>query len=329
MYQKFLELYNQAGARGPTRNNSIWIVDRATPPEFANLPSTVKNVLLAVVASLFSGIGLGVLLELNRNNIANDRDVETNLGLSCLGAVPTIKSEDQSDEGLAFHEYIANPNSQFSEAIRSLRTSLTLQSISQNAHRFMITSAKSGEGMTTLALSLATSFAQMKRVLVIDCDLRKPSISGILGNDSARILGLADVLANAVTIEECMQHHDASNVNFLCAGSKTINPLELLSSSEFTRLINQLSEDYEMIIFDTPPCLAVSDAYVIASQVDSIIFVVKAEGTKIPAIRRATHRFRSLGMKTPGVIINMVNFDSWTNYEYYYSADYYEESVGK
>jgi uncharacterized protein involved in exopolysaccharide biosynthesis len=95
VYRKFLALYNQAGARGPTQNNNIWIVDRAVPPEFADSPATVKKVLLATLASLFFGTGLGVLLELNRNNIANDRDVESKLGLSMLGAVPLIKSEDQ------------------------------------------------------------------------------------------------------------------------------------------------------------------------------------------------------------------------------------------
>jgi Mrp family chromosome partitioning ATPase len=117
-------------------------------------------------------------------------------------------------------------------------------------------------------------------------------------------------------------HHDASNVNFLCAGSKTPNPLELLSSQEFTFLLNKLSDDYEMIVFDTPPCLAVSDAYVIANQVDSIIFVIKADGTKIPAIRKSVGRFHTLGIKMPSVILNKVNFESWSKYEYYYSSGY-------
>ena len=322
VYSKFLGLYSQADARGPDKNNNIWIVDRATPPEFADSPSTVKKVLLAIVASLFFGTGLGVLLELNRNNIANDRDVESKLGLSLLGAVPLIKSDDQNDEGLGFSEYINNPDSQFSEAIRSLRTSLTLQSHSQDAHRFMFTSAEPSEGKTTMALSLAESFAQMKKVLVIDCDLRQPSIAGFLGNNNVRKPGLADVLANGDEVEDCVVHHEASNVNFLCAGSKTPNPLELLSSQEFTFLLNKLSENYEMIIFDTPPCLAVSDAYVIASQVDSIIFVIKADDTKVPAIRRAVSRFRSLAIKMPSVILNKVDFAAWTNYEYYYSSGY-------
>jgi len=322
VYRKFLALYNQAGARGPTQNNNIWIVDRAVPPEFANTPSLTKNVLLAIVASLFFGTGLGVLLELNRNNIANDRDVESKLGLSLLGAVPLVKSEDQNGEGLGFNEYLNNPDSQFSEAIRSLRTSLTLQSYSQNAHRFMFTSAQPSEGKTTMALSLAESLAQMKKVLMIDCDLRQPSVAGFLGNNEGRTPGLAEVLTNGTAVEDCVVHHDASNVNFLCAGSRTPNPLELLSSPEFTNLLNKLSEDYEMIIFDTPPCLAVSDAYVIASQVDSIIFVIKADDTKIPAIRRSVSRFRSLSTKIPSVILNKVNFESWTNYEYYYSSGY-------
>jgi hypothetical protein len=156
VYSKFLQLYSQEDARGPSQNNNIWIVDRATPPDYANLPSTMRSVLLAIVASLFSGIGLGVFLELNRNNIANDRDVELSLGLSCLGVVPLVKSETTKSDDLAFQEYISNPDSQFSEAIRSLRTSLTLQSHSQNAIRFMVTPAEPGDGKTTLALSLAT-----------------------------------------------------------------------------------------------------------------------------------------------------------------------------
>ena len=181
---------------------------------------------------------------------------------------------------------------------------------------------------TTLSICLAASFGQMKKVLLIDCDLRRPSLEKALSDSPNKMLGLSDVLAGATTANECMLKHKELNISFLSAGSRTLNPLELLSSSEFTIMLNDLSNDFDVIILDTPPCLAVSDAYVVGSQVDRVVLVIQAEKTKVPAIRKMISRFGSMDVEFAGALLNQVNFElryTGNAYSYYYNYRHRQE----
>ena len=253
----------------------------------------------------------------------NEDEIEKNLGINSLGVLPLIRGleSDADIDNLAFSAYIRNPTSSFSEAIRSVRTSLTLQGANKGVKRYMVTSVDPSEGKTTLALCLSASFGQMKKVLIIDCDLRRPSLEKALSNTHRKMLGLSDVLAGATSIDDCLVKHEELNVSFLSAGSRTLNPLELLSSSEFTLMLNDLSNQFDIIILDTPPCLAVSDAYVVGAQVDRVVFVIKAEQTKVPSIRKVINRFRTMDIEFAGALLNQVDFESRyasRSYGYYY-----------
>ncbi|MBV1879666.1 MAG: polysaccharide biosynthesis tyrosine autokinase [Pseudomonadales bacterium] len=217
-------------------------------------------------------------------------------------------------------EYLDNSEAHFAESIRSIRTTLSLHAASQAAKRYMLTSTEPHEGKTSLALALSASFGQLKRVLLIDCDLRKPSLEKIISSSPQRLPGLADILAGTKKIDECLLQYQASNVSFLCAGSRTLSPLELLSSAGFGVLLNELAEKFDVLVIDTPPCLAVSDAYVIASQVDSVLFVVKSASTKIPVIRKVINRLNSLDINLAGALLNQVDFSSKFGYGYGYNA---------
>lgn len=332
IYTAFTERLNQNDAAGPVRNDNIWVVDPAAVPRGANLPPVERYMMMALALSLMGGIGLGVLVELNRNTLANQDEVEKNLGVACVGVLPLLESEDNLDEvnsARLLEVYVKEPHAFLSEAIRSLRTSLLLQAPGQECRRFLVTSSEAGEGKSSVILSLAASFAQMKSVLLIDCDLRKPSLDRALNKTEHRNLGLSDVLASAAEVRDCVRHDYESGVNLLPAGSRSLNPLEMLSSSQFTRLLDQLSQEYEIILIDSPPCLAVSDTYVLASHADSVIFVVKAAATRVPAVRSVLAKLKALDVRVAGVLLNQLDFNSpyhKGHYGDYYQRHYAEEA---
>ncbi len=332
VYAAFLERLNQGGPADAVENNNVWIVDEAIAPGSANSPLTERYVLLALVLSLAGGLGAGVLRELIRTSITSDEEVERNLGVKCLGIVPlvtmdrsesTVKVENDKVP-MMFDSPTGSPY--FVEAMGSLRTTLTLLSGGEGCRRYLITSSDPAEGKSTLTLSLGASFAQMKRVLVIDCDLRRPSLDRILdGNSGRRRLGLTDLMAGDVPMEECIYQVEGSTMDLLPAGSRTLKPLELLSSAEFTKVLNRLSDQYDVILIDTPPCLVVSDAIVLASQVDSIVFVVKAAVTKVSTIRRALKRLTSFDSPVAGVLLNQLDLEAPYYHGHYTDYHYYQE----
>lgn len=317
IYSSFLERLNQTDATGPVKNKNIWVVDRAAPRGGANLPPVDRYIMMSTVLTFLATLGLGVLFEMNRNTLTSEDEVESNLGFPCLGLVPLLAATEDAepvDENSSHARFLAayrnSTDTRFSESVRSVRTSLKLHAMKSGVRRMLVTSAEAGEGKSSIVLSLAESFAQMERVLIVDCDLRQPSLERAVNTTSHKLLGVADVIAGAAEARDCIFEIPDSNVHLLAAGSRTLNPLELLSSPQFTRLLNSLSDEYDLIILDTPPCLAVSDAYVLAEQADTVVFVVKAESTRIGPVRSVLAKLKSVRVDVAGVLLNQVNFDA-------------------
>lgn len=333
VYSIFLERQNQDGASGPVRNDNLWIADPAIAPKFGQRTSLSRAGIFALILSFGFAMALGLVSELANNTITSGEDVEKKLNRPLLGYLPLIQNVDTSIAGLTFREYIDNPESRFSEALRTIRTSITLSTLNNagGTNRYLVTSSQSQEGKTSVALSLAAALGQTSKVLIIDGDLRRPSLEKILNTTNHKFPGLSDVIAHAVSIEEAVQHVEGASIDVMYAGSRTIRPLELLASSQFTQLMNDLNERYETIIIDSPPCISVSDAYVLATQVDSIIFVAKSGEVPIPAVRNCLNRFNNIDTEFAGVLVNQIDFEAVHNYGRYESySDYqgYGEQVG-
>lgn len=323
VYTIFLERLNQDGAAGPVRNDNIWITDPAVTPDSGQRTPLTQAGFTALLLSLGIVMGIGLVFELTNNTITTGEDVEKKLNMPLLGYLPLIAEGKNPKPGLTLLEYIENPESRFSEALRTIRTSMMLSLLdSEGTKRFLVTSSHMHEGKTSVALSMAAAFGQTGKVLVIDGDLRKPSIEKIINETGHRQLGLSDVIAHTTSIDEAINHHEASGIDIMFAGSRTIKPLELLASAQFADLMNVLSERYDTIIIDSPPCISVSDAYVIATQVDSIIFVTKSNEVPVPAIRNCLNRFANIDVNIAGVVVNQIDFDAAHNYGRY--QDYYD-----
>jgi len=330
VYSIFLERLNQDGASGPMRNDNLWVADPATVPGAGHRTPLSRAAMIALFLSLGAAVGLGLVFEMTSNTITSGEDVEKKLGMPLLGYLPLVDG-DVDEPGLSFNEYINNPESRYSEALRTIRTSINLSTLSnEGVQRFLVTSSQSHEGKTSVALSLAAAIGHTRSVLIIDGDLRRPSIERILNQSNHKAPGLSDVIAQNSTIEEAIHHRDKEHIDVMFAGSRTLRPLELLSSRQFGELMDELGKRYDAIIIDSPPCIAVSDAYVLATQVDSILFVTKCDDVAVPVIRTCINRFAAIDTSILGVILNQIDFDATHHYgkyqDYYHYHGYSEDN---
>ena len=322
VYTVFLEKLNQDDAAGPVRNTNLWVADPAVAPRSGSKLSWVTAVLAALVVCSTISIGVGGMLIFIDNSLETEADVMEKTHTQLLGMLPIIRGVGTDVPNTPFGEYLENLHSRFSEAIRTVRTSITLLNVSQPINKILVTSCQTHEGKTSVALCLAASFAQTSKVLLIDADLRRPSVENAVSQTTHKMLGLSDVVSGGAAIEDCITHHEQAKFDYLPAGSRSLNPLELIGSTQFTTLLNDLSDEYDYVIVDSPPCTAVSDAYLLGSLMDTVIFVVKASSTSVANIRSVLSRFHDLDVQVAGILLNLVNFESKKHPYYYQDATY-------
>jgi succinoglycan biosynthesis transport protein ExoP len=204
-----------------------------------------------------------------------------------------------------------------SESYRALRTSLLLTSVGAPPKIVLITSALPQEGKTTTSINVATVLAQKgTRVLLIDADLRRPSIHKTLGMGPRA--GLSNVLTGGVSLQQATVRSSAlPSLYILPAGTPPPNPAELLASSQMVDMLAELREQYDHIIVDTPPTLSVTDAVVLSTRADAVVLVIRSGQTTKPALRRARDILAQVNARVAGVLLNAVNLDS-PDYYYYY-----------
>ncbi|MDM5190842.1 CpsD/CapB family tyrosine-protein kinase [Bacillus sp. DX4.1] len=206
------------------------------------------------------------------------------------------------------------PKSAVSEQYRNIRTNIEFASVDKKIRSFLVTSANSKEGKTTTVANIAIVFAQQgKKVLLIDADLRKPALHQMLQIDN--LFGLADVLTRSKKLEMCVEKTSVGNLDFLSCGSIPPNPAELLGASSMKGLLSEAYGMYDLVIFDTPPLLPVTDAQILANQCDASILVVRSEETEKGTALKAKQVLDGAKGKLLGVILND---KEQTESEYYY-----------
>src|SRR5208337_2955631 len=262
-------------------------------PSEPNLP---RSLLMSLALGLGAGAGLALLLELLDDRLRAPEEVEQLSGLSTLGIIPRIEGEE------AMGEALRDPHSAFAEAYRSLATALQFSTGTGLPRSIAVTSAGPGEGKSTTVIAIARHFAQMGlKVLLVDADLRKPSLHTKLNLDNS--LGLSNYLTGAALPPEVVQKTDHPNLGFMASGPVPPNAAELLSGTRLFSLISVGSEVFDLILFDSPPLLGLADAQLLAGTVASTIFVVGAGGTRKGMIRAALRRLQLARITPIGAVL--------------------------
>jgi succinoglycan biosynthesis transport protein ExoP len=328
LYEGLLEKLKEAGVSAGLKSNNFRIVDSARVPNSPVEPNVPRNLGFALVLGLTSGVGLAFLLEGLDNTVRTTEQAQMISGLAPLGMIPLGSKTAREGAGTkrlalaSSNEAVelvtqVRPQSQMAESYRALRTSLLLSNLGAPPKVIMITSALPQEGKSTTSINCAVVLAQKGvRVLLIDADLRRPSIHKTLGMGPRS--GLSNVLTGSVTLQQVITHTDVlPNLDVLPAGTPPPNPAELLASANMRDVLNELREKYDHIVVDTPPTLSVTDAVVLSPRADAIVLVIRSGHTTKQALRRSRDILMQVNAKVAGVLLNAVDLSS-PDYYYYY-----------
>jgi exopolysaccharide transport family protein len=340
LYEGLLEKLKEAGVSAGLKSNNFRIVDSARVPTAPIEPNVPRNLMFAVVLGLASGVGLAFLLEGLDSTVRTTEQAQMISGLASLGMIPlgsksarpgnnpkrlVIASSKESVELITQ----VRPQSQMAESYRALRTSLLLSNLGAPPKVIVITSALPQEGKTTTSINCAVVLAQKGvRVLLIDADLRRPSIHKTLGMGPQ--IGLSNVLTGSSTLEKAITRTAVlPNLHVLPAGTPPPNPAELLASTNMRDMLAELREKYDHIVIDTPPSLSVTDAVVLSPRADACVLVIRSGQTTKQALRRSRDILTQVNAKVVGVLLNAVDLSS-PDYYYYYEyhgkyARYYRD----
>jgi capsular exopolysaccharide synthesis family protein len=250
-----------------------------------------------------AGIGAAFLLERLNNTIRNSADVEDKVGLPLLGMVPLLSGEARKKSELALFDDTAKS---FGEAIRTIRTGISLSSLGNQHKIVLVTSSVGSEGKSTVAMNLALAFAQNERVLLLDADMRHPSIARNLHLDRSQP-GLSELLAQQASIKDCITSLEKYRLDVLKTGLLPPDPLQLLSSGSVSKLMRVLRNTYDRVIIDSPPILPVSDAAVLSRHADSLVYVIKSDATSMRQVKSGLGQLQRFNAPITGVVVNQLN----------------------
>jgi polysaccharide biosynthesis transport protein len=296
-----LQRLKQVGVSAGVATNNISIVDSAEPSLFPHEPSLPRNLAIGLAAGLFLGLCIVFVIEFLDDSIKFPDEVERMLGLPLMGIIPKVGVK-RADKSVALEVHDA-PRSTFAEAYRSVRTALQFSTPEGAPKRLVVTSSTRNEGKSTTALALAINFAQLgQRVLLIDGDMRNPSVHKLLG--MANDFGLSNLLSSEGKGERMILPTTVPNLSVLTAGPAPPNPVDLLLGPKLLLLLNvtaTLGIDY--VIVDAPPLLGIADSIVLGNQLQNILFVVQGNRTRKSHIKSALRRLRLAGLLPRGVVL--------------------------
>ncbi len=318
MYNILIKKIKELDLGSDLKGTNIRIIDPAQVPRSPIGPKKGFNILFAAFIGLGLGVGLAFFLEYIDTSMKTPEDIKR-IQVPYMGFIPTFHPNNHLE--LIVQE---DPKSLVSEAYRTLRTGILFSGSKPPPQFIQVTSAGPQEGKTITAANIATVMAQSgSRVLIMDCDMRKPRIHEIFGIPNAR--GLSDLLLDGEDGFSSIRKTKLPNLDLLTCGTIPDNPSELLSSKRMQRLLTLLGEKYDRIIMDSPPVLAVTDSIVLSRLVEGIILVVGAGTSNRNGVARAVELLKEVNARIVGAMLNNLNVDK----ERYYYSRYYYYNYGK
>lgn len=331
LYESILNRFRQTSEQESLTSADARIVSEAAIPLEPSAPNVTLNLALAIVLGGVCGVGVVMLLEMLDNGLYRDTDIETKLGLSHIASVPRLGSnllKRLSGRSQLPADYILEkPFSGFSESFRTIRSAIRLSGIDSEAKLVAITSAVPGEGKTSVSMCLShISALSNARTLVIDCDLRRRMLSKSTTDDVSA--GLLEVLNGETDLDSAIVRDDRSGLNVLGLSRAEFTPRDVFGTNSFKALLERVRAEYDLVVLDTAPVLAVADTLSIASQVDLVVFTTLWKRTPASVARAAVEALQSANATVLGGVLNGVDLDAQARYGYG-NAGYYYKSYAK
>jgi polysaccharide biosynthesis transport protein len=344
LYLMVEEKFNETNITEQSNIGYIEIMERAPVPIRPSSPKPLINLMIGLVLGLTLGVVAAFVKESMDVRVHTPEDLKRH-GLTSLSPITNIDDEIERLSGQkiltrnkavdAHLVTISFPFSSIAESYRQMRTNLQFAKAGNPVKTLMVTSPAPAEGKSTTVANLGVAFAQTgKRVLLIDADLRRPTLNTLFGLERGK--GLTELLSGKATMENVVQKTKVENLDIITSGEIPPNPAEVLGSDEMREFIANATKTYEMVMFDTSPVLAVTDPAVISTMTDGVIVVVSSGTTRMQDLDQAVELMESVGGKVVGVVLNNFNpqqaygmqFRRSTRGKYGYGKSYYYSKPG-
>jgi non-specific protein-tyrosine kinase len=312
-YANLLEEHEQALLRDARRANTISVVEQATTPLSPSRPNKMINISLGLIMGLCGGIGLVFLMENWNKRLYTSEQIESVTGMTILSKIPKVENKSII---LSFDSQ-KSANVPLREAFCRLRTNILSQGLSSSGgaplHTFMVTSAEPGEGKSIVSVNLAMVMAQSgQTVILVDADLRLPSLHKYLQLPNS--YGLSSILSRGAHLREVVQASPIPGLSVITSGPLPPNPADLLGSPGMKSLIDELSEQYDLALIDTPAYLPVTDAAVLAPLAGGVVLVVQRIAIHENALREVCRHLEDINIQPVGIVVNQAEASG----SYYY-----------
>ncbi len=329
IFDNFLQTYKRSDEQDQLQEAQARVISYAAVPGKPSYPDRLLFLSLGLAFSLFFGMFISFLLEKTDNKFRSARQLEKFCGFPCFALIPAVKSKTQQELTKFILE---KPSSTVAEAVRTLRTVINLRARRNGSKPKVITITSSfpGEGKTTLSGWLSRLAAKSgERVILIDGDLRRPNVHRSFGRSND--FTLVDYLTGKNKLEDVIMKDDPSGLHIICAKSVPNSALDLVSSSKMETLIEALREEYDLVIIDSPACMAVSDARILATYSDEIIYTVAWDRTPREIVMSGVKQFSDMGYNNLAFTLTNVDVKRHVRYGYgdtvYYYGNYQEETA--
>ncbi|MBL0060012.1 MAG: polysaccharide biosynthesis tyrosine autokinase [bacterium] len=340
LYLMLNEKYEETRISEAAKSAGVEIVDTAKPPEFPVKPRKKLNILFGMLFGFALGVGITLLIDLLDDTIKTPEELER-MSLTTLGTIPIVNIEDirrrmkrqgkeltSQDEARIESKMITrfSPKSPISEAYRSLRTNIQFSDIDNPKRVILMTSSATKDGKSTTCVNLAITFAQTgSRVLLVDSDLRRPTLHNFFNVD--KMYGLSNVLIGSLAFSDVIKRTEVENLDLITAGDIPPNPAEMVASERMRVFLEEARSRYDVVLLDSPPVVAVTDAAILTTRADATIMVVSSGMTGRAELKRALGLIQSVGSNVMGVILNGLDikkmYGSYYYYFHYYQYYYY------
>ena len=320
MYETLQDSIKKKGVTGQTQSVNIWVMKKAEVPNWPSKPNKKRNLLLGIILGLFGGVGLAFFIEYLDNTVKGAQELEDKFGLTVLGSIEEVRDKNKHIESFIDN----NPISPVAESYRLIRSGLLLSSAEHPPKTMLVTSMNAKEGKTSTTANIARILAQGgSRVLVVDCDLRRPRMHEVLGVKNE--VGLSSFLSGT-TEENIVKNTDDENIYIITSGPIPPSPAELLDSVKMKQLLNELSAKYDFVLIDSPPVQSVTDSLVLSQYVDGTIVVVRANKTTNEDMESGMKKLHDVRTRFLGFILNRMKSQDMGKYYYGYSSYYKKDA---